>query len=153
VNAAQRRRTARARELAAIHALREAADAARASIAAASHCIVPRPDPVALLAAQVSDLLLRLDRVALEYCDYIAALPQLGLPSDRRVATLTSDQPAAGAHQRAPAAYFRPSEFSPLRPSILATPLTSALEQPVISAAAAIIVLPVKLRAHVSLVI
>lgn len=85
MNASPRRRAAYARQLAVLRALRAAADTARATIAAAHPAASALPVCTeAVLAAQLSELLQRLDRVALAYCNYVTNLPQLGLfpPTD-----------------------------------------------------------------------
>lgn len=76
----QRQRIACNPELAVIHALRAAADATSAALAAAHPFAVTDPlSTEELLAVQLYDALLRLERAAAAYCDYVHDLPQLGL--------------------------------------------------------------------------
>lgn len=86
MNATDRQRIACAPELAVIHALRAAADATCAAIAAAHPFAVVEPNSAEeLLAMQLYDAIVRLQRKAAAYCDYVNDLPQLGLfpPLDR----------------------------------------------------------------------
>lgn len=81
MTSARRRRTACARRtLAVVQSLRAAADAARVAIVDAYPDTGSNTaDAEAAIAAQLSDLLQRLDRVVLAYCDHVADLPQLRL--------------------------------------------------------------------------
>lgn len=80
MNASQRERIACAPELAVIHALRAAADATCAAIAAAHPFAALDPiSPEEQLAMMLYDSIVRLERAAAAYCDYVNDLPQLGL--------------------------------------------------------------------------
>lgn len=80
MNATERRRIACAPELAVIHALRAAADATCAAIAAAHPFADAEPiSTEEILAIQLCDSIVRLQRKAADYCDYVNDLPQLGL--------------------------------------------------------------------------
>lgn len=85
MNATERQRIACAPELAVIHALRAAADATCAAIAAAHPFAAFHPISIEdALASQLYDAILRLERTAQAYCDYVNDLPQLGFfpPTD-----------------------------------------------------------------------
>lgn len=73
-------RIACAPELAVIHALRAATEATCAALAAAHPFAVTEPiSTEELLAVQLYDALVRLERAARAYCEYVNDLPQLGL--------------------------------------------------------------------------
>ena len=80
MNATERQRIVYAPELAVIHALRAAADATCAAIAAAHPFAVSEPlHTEEVLAMQLYAAIVRLERNAAAYCDYVNDLPQLGL--------------------------------------------------------------------------
>ena len=85
MNATDRQRIAFAPELAVIHALRAVADATCAAIAAAHPFAATDPaHPEEQLAMMLFDAIVRLERSAAAYCDYLSSLPNLGLfpPTD-----------------------------------------------------------------------
>jgi hypothetical protein len=74
----ERQRVALAPELAVIYALRAAADATCAALAAAHPFAQSQPPShEEMLTAGLHDALRRLDRAAAAYCDYLLDLPQL----------------------------------------------------------------------------
>ncbi len=80
MNANECQRIAYAPELAVIHALRAAADATCAAIAAAHPFADTEPlYTEEVLAIQLYAAIVRLERRAAAYCDYVNHLPQLGL--------------------------------------------------------------------------
>jgi len=80
MNATERQRIAWAPELAVIHALRAAADATCAALAAAHPFAATDPlHAEEHLARQLYAAIVRLERSAAAYCDYVNDLPQLGL--------------------------------------------------------------------------